>query len=287
MFRIVSFHPCIDAHVQVVLGSRRLNGQDLDLIRQADAVILPQARVEDFKWAILTIPTRFFPNYHMRFKYPGKIGQNQLFEKFGCAHPKTLPWPNLKRFHAAFRLQSDWPHGFPFMVKDDKSHEAEGVFWVENGADLDEAGAFLSKKEDSGLYGFVTQDYVPTGGNVLRVVIMGDKVLGYWKRPSRPDGIITTVTKGAVIDHEWRPLLIEKGKTAAKWLAEKTGINLAAIDFLFPVLQKDPAPLFLEINYYFGRKGLGGSERYYALLYKAVQEWLRHEGLDETAIKLI
>ncbi|MBC8421185.1 MAG: hypothetical protein H8E10_21620, partial [Desulfobacterales bacterium] len=78
-----------------------------------------------------------------------------------------------------------------------------------------------------------------------------------------------------------------KGRSSAKALAKKTGINLAAIDFVFPIADKDPEPLFLEINYYFGRRGLDGTENYYRLLYEAIQAWLRKVGLDPESVKLI
>jgi ribosomal protein S6--L-glutamate ligase len=54
-----------------------------------------------------------------------------------------------------------------------------------------------------------------------------------------------------------------------------TGINLAGIDIIF---HKDDLegkkPLLLEVNYFFGRKGLGGNEVYYQLLNETVREWL-------------
>ena len=69
-------------------------------------------------------------------------------------------------------------------------------------------------------------------------------------------------------------------------MSAKTGINLAAVDFIFSFSEKDPEPLFLEINYYFGRRGIGGSERYYQLLYEAVRGWLAEAGLDPDAVRL-
>jgi len=39
---ILSFHPCFDANVQVILGARRLDSPDLELIRDAEAIVLPQ-----------------------------------------------------------------------------------------------------------------------------------------------------------------------------------------------------------------------------------------------------
>jgi len=34
--------------------------------------------------------------------------------------------------------------------------------------------------------------------------------------------------------------------------------------------------LFLEINYFFGRKGLGGSEAYYKLLQQEIDRWINY-----------
>ena len=57
-----------------------------------------------------------------------------------------------------------------------------------------------------------------------------------------------------------------KGKTIRK-------LNLAAFDLVFP--PGETAPVFLEINYTFGRTGLGGSEKFYILLQNAVDHWLQ------------
>ena len=37
---------------------------------------------------------------------------------------------------------------------------------------------------------------------------------------------------------------------------------------------------FLEINFFFGRTGLGGSERFYSLLRQAIEGWLDRLGLS-------
>jgi ribosomal protein S6--L-glutamate ligase len=109
----------------------------------------------------------------------------------------------------------------------------------------------------------------------------------YWKRPNKTGQVITTISRDAIIDSEWRPDLQEKGKRQAHVLTEKTGINLAAVDFVFPFSLKDPEPFVLEINYFFGRRGLGGTENYYRLLYQAVQDWLAEAGLNPKSVRLI
>jgi len=284
---ILSFHPCFEADSNIVLGSRRLNGEDLDLIGQADAVIMPQGRPEDIYKACSRADLRLFPNFDVRFRYPGKIGQSLLIEDLGLSHPETFPWSTVEEFKEAHPGNEALPHALPFLIKDDKSHEAEGVFFVEDGSHLNEALSFLAKRGRSGLPGFVTQAYIPSEGTVLRAVIIGKKIITYWKRPKESGQVITTISRGALVDHEWRPDLQEKGTAAARVLAEKTGINLAAVDFVFAFSEIEPEPLFLEINYYFGRRGLGGSENYYQLLYEAIRDWLGEEGLDPDAVRLV
>jgi len=49
---------------------------------------------------------------------------------------------------------------------------------------------------------------------------------------------------------------------------------MAGFDLLFSSERKNRTPLFLEINYYFGRRGLGGSERFYEILNTEITKWL-------------
>ena len=50
--------------------------------------------------------------------------------------------------------------------------------------------------------------------------------------------------------------------------------DLAGVDVVFSAQENDAPPLLLEINYFFGRKGLGGSEAYYKILQAEIQTWL-------------
>jgi ribosomal protein S6--L-glutamate ligase len=284
---ILSFHPVFAADEQVILGVRSPDEGDLDLIRRADAIILPQARANDLQEACLRSKALIFPNYEVRLKYPGKIGQSLLFEDYGFSQPRTLRWPSLQALSGACGGRLDHPpHTLPFLVKADRGHEAESVFLIESRRSLTEALERIRRREDSGQRGFVTQDYVHSEGNALRAVIIGDRIVTYWKRPSVPGALITTIGKGATIDRQWRQDLQQKGREAAKDLANKTGINLAAVDFVFSLKEEDPEPLFLEINYYFARRGLGGNEAYYTLVHGAIRQWLRANALNPDAVRL-
>jgi len=284
---ILSFHPCFDTDIQIILGDRRLDSTIRESIQKAIAIILPQACTQDLYQLCATSDTPLFPNYEARIKYPGKTGQSLLFGDFGLPHPETFSWATVGEFKKTHHKPDSLPHDLPFLIKEDMSHEGEGVFLIENRASLKEALDKLALRERSDLKGFVTQEYVPCGGNVLRAVVIGKRVITYWKRPSKPGQEITTISRGAIIDHGWQPDFQEKGKVYALLLSDKTGINLAAIDFVFPIAGKDPEPLFLEINYYFARRGLGGSENYYSLLHEAVQDWLEEIGLDPESVSLI
>ena len=284
---ILSFHPCFDADVQIILGSRLLDSGNLKLIRKAEAIILPQALKADLHEACSKSDAFLFPDYKIRFIYPGKIGQSLMFRDFGYSHPQTLRWSTVQEFKKKHPEAESFPHKKPFLIKEDRTHEAECVHLVEDKHSLSEALSSLELREGSSPSGFITQDYVPSNGNVLRAVIIGKNIITYWKRPSRPGQIITTISRGAIIDHHWRQDLQEKGKKQVRALSKTTGINVAAVDFVFDLSDKDPEPLFLEINYYFGRRGLGGSGEYYNLLYQAIQDWLAEAGLNPRPVRLI
>jgi ribosomal protein S6--L-glutamate ligase len=284
---ILSFHPCFDADVQIILGDRKIDSRDLELIRKATAIILPQGCSAQLYDACSSSNALTFPNYEMRFKYPGKMGQSLMFKHFRCPHPKTLIWKTVKEFKRQYQRPDAFPHKLPFLIKANKAHEAEGIHLVKDGHSQRAALEHLAHLERADLSGFVTQEFIPTEGNVLRAVIIGNRIVTYWKRPNRQGTIITAVSRGAVIDPDWRPDLQEKVKAQACEFSKAAGLDLAAIDFVFPFSEKDPEPLFLEVNYYFARRGLGGTLNYYRLLHQAISEWLAEAGLDPKSVKLV
>jgi ribosomal protein S6--L-glutamate ligase len=284
---ILSFHPCIDADVQVILGDRDLDDDQRDLIKHAKAIILPQSCTFDLFTACSSSKAFVFPNYTYRFKYPGKIGQKALFERLNYPHPETLSWRSVSEYEAALTKSGFHAQGFPLVLKADRSHEGEGVIFVGDQTSLKKALADMKRQEGTGQSGFVTQNFVASAGNALRSVIIGSRIFSYWKRPATDEALITTISKGARIDHCWRPELQQKARAMTQQFSLETGINLAALDFVFDLSKKSPEPLFLEINYYFARRGLGGNERYYPLVYQAIRDWLFFCGLAPDSVKLV
>jgi ribosomal protein S6--L-glutamate ligase len=284
---ILSFHPCFLGDTQVILGDGIIDSHDLGHIRAAEAIILPQNCPLELYQACKNSSALLFPDYEARFEYPGKIGQSFLFEKLKCPYPETRQWLSVKAFKKAYPKAEEYPHRIPFLIKADETHEAERIYPITDQGALESSLEDLGRLESSGFKGFISQEMISTEGNVLRAVILGCRTITYWKRGESPEQIITTLSRGAKIDKEWRTDLQERGKIQAREFSAATGINLAAVDFVFSFSRPDPQPLFLEINYYFGRRGLGGSLNYYRLLHKAIQEWLSEKGLDPKSIRLI
>jgi ribosomal protein S6--L-glutamate ligase len=281
---ILSFHPCFVADAQIILADRKLSAEDRGLIQNADAIILPQTCSLGLYQVCADSKAHLFPDYELRFKYPGKSGQSRLFEKLKIPHPATRRWASTKKLSDYLKVQKGPPHGMPFFLKTDRSHEGEGVLFVSDRKSLETALAQLGRM---GSERIISQELIPCRGNVLRVVVLHKRIITYWKRADLPHGFVSTVSHGSRVDKKWRPELQEKGKAQALSICRKTGINLAAFDFAFNPDRLDPQPFILEINYYFGRKGLGGSLKYYRLLMKAIQEWLKEKGLDARSLKLV
>jgi ribosomal protein S6--L-glutamate ligase len=284
---IVSFHPCLDADVQIILGDRRLNPQNHREIGKAKAILLPQTCSRELYEACSRASALLFPDYRVRFDYPGKVGQALLFRNLNCQHPRTRIWRSVQEFREGWKRAGILPHDLPFFLKADRKHEAEGVYFITDLQTLQSALEHLLVLEASGCPGFISQEYIPAGANVLRAVILGRRLIAYWKRPLESGQVVTTISRGARIDHRWRPDLKEKGTREAQRLAAATGINLAALDFMFTLKKPDTCPLLLEVNHYFGRRGLGGSVNYYRLLLEAVRDWLKCHSLDPDSVRLV
>jgi len=270
---IVSFHPCIQADIQIILGERLPSAEEEFILKKADAIILPQGCSKKLYEICKRSGAILFPEYRYRFEYEGKIGQIRLFKEFGLPHPCSIPIEGIEE------ISKKWDYLFsktPFLLKKDMSHEGEGIYVIRRKEDLEKIKEVERREK------ILLQELIRCGGNVLRAVVIGDEIMTYWKRPAKEGQIITTISKNAIIDHSWMPELQEKGKRLVEELISKTGINLAALDMVF----REENPLLLEINYFFGRRGLGRSDNYYLLLFQAIKKWLKKNEISHSSLKL-
>lgn len=262
---IVSFHPLFEGDKYIICAGRDPNQKDLDAILAADAVLLPQGCRQSLYGMARKNCARVFPNYDTRFAYPGKIGQIRLFRETATPHPESRTYAALSDFDGEFPA-------FPFVFKFDWGGEGHNVFLIRSHEDFEGIMEKTARFEKTGQRGFLLQEYVPTQNRDLRVVVIGRHVTSYWRVQKDDGNFRSNLSEGGVTDADSDPDLQEQGIGLVKDFCEKTGINLAGFDLLFSSESK--SFLFLEINYFFGRQGLGGSEKYYELLDAGIRDWL-------------
>jgi ribosomal protein S6--L-glutamate ligase len=272
---IVSYHPLFVADKNILCAGRKPDAADLALIKAAKAVILGQGCYQSLYEMARANCANVFPNYDIKFKYPGKIGQIKLFREINAKHPTTGIYSNLASFQKRYRQKPErFPARFPIVFKLDWGGEGETVYLVNSADHLLKMLKHIAAYEQSGQTGFLLQEYIACDNKSLRVVVIGNRFISYWRVMQNSNNFCASLSKGAGIDSEAEPDLQQKAVTFVKKICQKTGINLAGFDVIFSSEINDPDPMLLEINYFFGRKGLGGSEAYYKILHEEIRTWL-------------
>ncbi len=283
---ILSYHPIYEADLNLTCAGRQPDREDLAAIRRASAVILPQGCNHAlYQMAMANCP-RVFPAFGPRFDYPGKVGQARLFEKTGTLHPATMAFNCLADFFHTCGKNMKSPFEFPLVFKLDWGGEGDNVLLVENQAAFHKSLERAAEFEKSGHRGFVIQQYVNCRNRCLRVVVIGQRYLSYWRCTEMFKPATVNLAQGAYIDHVSAACLQTAGRRTVKAFCSRTGIELAGFDLLFSENELAAGrirPLLLEINYFFGRRGLGGSENFYRILIAEINGWLQRCGLQPPA----
>ncbi len=283
---ILSYHPCFEGEKNLLCAGREPGSDDLDAIRTADAVILPQGCYQSLYEMARNNCKHVFPNFDARFKYKGKIGQIQLFRKKNAAHPKTETYININAFSLNYGGIPPKPtFDFPFVFKFDWGGEGDHVFLIKSPEDFLTVMQAARKFEKSGQKGFIIQEYIPSKNRSLRVVIVGQTIISYWRIQRNMENFTSNIAKGASIDFDTDSELQKEAVNSVKDFCLRTEIDLAGFDILFLSGAAINTPLFLEINYFFGRRGLGGSEIFYELLNREIVKWLDRIGFSKNTYK--
>jgi len=272
---ILSFHPCIDTDLNAIVAGRTPGPEEESMVKRADAIILPQGVRQDLYDLCRKYTTRVFPNYDLRFQSPGKIGDILLFRTAAVPHPETFLFQNVADYQSHFPAEEDsLPFPFPFVVKGNYGGEGRMVYRIHSGQELQTIIDQLRAMESSGTRGFIIQQWIDHGGRDVRVVVLHERLISYWRVQRDPRQFLTNLSAGGTIDLHSDHHLLEKAEEIVHHFCKRTGINLAGIDLMFDKDDESKKPLFLEINYWFGRRFFGSSEAYYAELKKAVKRWL-------------
>lgn len=280
---ILSFHPCYVADRNLNCAGREPGAKELAAIKTADAVILPQGCSPRLYEMARRNCAAVFPNYDARFTFSGKTGQAGLFVKTGVKYPKTFVFSDTGVFFEQHgRVPLNLPLNYPFVFKFDWGGEGETVFFVDSLPALQDKIRLAGIYEKSGQSGFLLQEYIPAEGRCLRVVIIGETMVSYWRKTKKEKAFHASLAKGAMIDFDSDPALRYQAEKSVKAFCDKTAINLAGFDLLSAGSEacgSNPNGLyFLEVNYFFGRQGLGGSEAYYVLLNREIRKWIETLG---------
>jgi len=280
---ILSYHPCFEADKNILCAGREPSDDDLAAIKAAHAVILPQGCYRSLYEMAHNNCRHVFPHLDSRFKYAGKIGQVRLFQRENVPHPRTETHLNVDAFAGHYGGFPAKPaFDFPFVFKFDWGGEGYQVYFIQSTSEFQDILQTAGDYEDSGYTGFIIQEYIPSNNRSLRVVVIGQTVISYWRVQSNTRSFCSNLTRGAIIDAQSDPELQALAVTWVKAFCSRTGINLAGFDLLFSSRRKSRLPLFLEINYYFGRRGLGGSERFYEILIAEIEKWI-----DSISLRLV
>lgn len=268
---ILSLHPAIEGNS--FYWERGLWSHELaEQISTAGAIILSQTVDRELYSLCRKLCAHVFPNYDLRFQWEGKVGDTMLFWTYGVTHPHSLVFPRVETLlgehpfmdHSPPKL----PH-YPFVLKGSRGGEGRHIWLIKNANELEEKVQHLKKLELYGNFGFVIQEYIADLERDLRVVVIGDRIISYWRSS---EGFLHNLAQGGIIDKDSDPELQTIGRDAVMNLCQRTGINLAGFDLVF--LPHSKEPVFLEINYTFGRAGLGGTDGFYRMLREEVGRWL-------------
>lgn len=277
---ILSFHPLFVADRNMLCAGRPPGPDEAQAAAEAEATILPQGCRRDLYELVRKNCARVFPNYDARFAYQGKLGQLTLFDRVGVPYPASMLFTDTDTFHHRIKqLPADLPFELPCVFKFDWGGGGDTVYPVDSESRLmaliDSAATF----EGSGQKGFLLQEMIAAGSRSLRVVVIGQQYVSYWRVQPKSGRFWTGLAQGARIDAAADPELQAWAVAEVRDFCRITGINLAGFDILFADTPGGPQMYFLEINYFFGRKGLGGSEAYYRLLIREIDNWLKANGL--------
>ncbi len=238
--------------------------ETIELLGKAAGVLLP-AHVSPWRYLGITRHAgNWFPRLEAKFNSRGKTKQAYLFPKLGFRHPETLVFQTPDQLLDYIDGHGS-PWGYPLVLKGDLGGGGDTVFPVYGPGEI--AGHLLKLPKEEPL---LIQKWVEHGGKDLRVVIYGDHAVSYFRVGG--GRFYNNVCRGGKLDHDGWPELQQKGVAAALAFSIRAGIDIAGYDLMFP---DDGEPVFVEVNFHFGRKGLGGLKEHRAHELRAIESWRR------------
>lgn len=259
---LVSFHHRIRLDYNLPPLTCLYDEETQRIVSGAKGVLMPKYLSPTRYRAICALAKSHFPDLSARFLYRGKSKQIKLFRSLKIPHPMTM------LFHRpvlAARVLAEHgpPMAYPFVLKGDSGGGGSRVFPVASRDDYLDGLKTLPADEP-----VLVQRWVKNRGMDLRVVVVGSKVRSYFRVGG--ESFYNNICRGAAIDYGLYPEKQVMGAELAMKVSKLANIDMAGYDVMFP---EHGPPLMIEVNFFFGKKGLGGPRGFDELFFDAVMEW--------------
>ncbi|WP_026894422.1 ATP-grasp domain-containing protein [Clostridiisalibacter paucivorans] len=208
---------------------------NIEDIKEADYILFPQYWQVNF--LVYGLNKKIFPNINTFHLGHNKI---EMTRALLATFPEHVPYTIIsgKTGDSVNKLEEDM--GYPCVAKEVKNSMGQGVFLINNRKELK---TYVNNNDT--LY---IQEKLPIDRD-LRVVYVGNKVIGAYWRIGREGVFHNNIAKGATFSFEDIP---EEAIKLVDDVANKLGINHAGFD----VVKVENKYYILEFNVLFGNEGL-------------------------------
>lgn len=209
--------------------------KDIERVKEADYLLFPE--YWQVNSLVYGLKKKIFPNintYH--------LGHNKIetTRALWAAFPKNVPYTQIFSKDRIRIEDIEREFSYPFVAKEIKNSMGNGVFLINNRNDLKN---YIDNNDT--LY---IQERLPIDRD-LRIVYVGDKVIGSYWRIAAPGSFHNNIAKGARYDYDNIP---KEAIELVENVAKAFGVNHAGFD----VAVADGQYYILEYNVMFGNEGL-------------------------------
>ncbi|MSU01159.1 ATP-grasp domain-containing protein [Tissierella pigra] len=234
--RIVTFNPFRTLGMPNVTYIKPENMlMEMDKIKEADYILFPEY------WQVNTLvyglKKKIFPNISTYQLGHNKVETTRVLQ---AIFPKNIPYTQITSKDRINIETIEEEFGYPLVAKEIKSSMGRGVFLVEN---REELKSYIETNES-----IYIQEKLPIDRDI-RIVYVGDKVIGAYWRIAGEGQFHNNIAKGATYDYDNVP---KEAIELVENVAKELNINHAGFD----VVVVDNRLYILEYNVMFGNEGL-------------------------------
>lgn len=209
--------------------------REIDKIKKADYLLFPE--YWQVNSLVYGLKKRIFPSISTYHLGHNKIETTRVLQ---CTFPENVPYTRILNKDLTTIEDIEEEFGYPLVAKEIKNSMGRGVFLVE---DRQALKAYFDNNES--LY---IQERLPIDRD-LRVVFVGDSVIGAYWRIAKEGSFHNNIAKGASYDYDNIPVEAIK---LVEDVARHLGVNHGGFD----VAVVNDRLYILEYNVMFGNEGL-------------------------------